>query len=125
MSKKILIVEDDNFLVSALSEYLEEEKYNVYIAKDGLEGLKLSKKIKPDLILCDINMPKMDGLSMLEKIRSSDWGKKIRIIILSNYSDEEKVLKALKHSVFTYLVKSDWELDMVVKKIKEALNKSV
>ncbi len=125
MSKKILIVEDDILLAKTLSEYLQDEGYSVYMAKDGLEGYSLTKKYKPDLVLCDINMPKMDGISMLKKIRSKDWGKKLRIMMLTNYSDEEKVLEALKHSVFNYLIKSDWELEGVVDKIKEQLNKSI
>ncbi len=125
MSKKILIVEDDIVLAKTLSEYLKEEGFKVYLAEDGLIGYDLTKKHKPDLVLCDINMPKMDGLSMLKKIRSESWGKNLRIIMLTNYSDEEKVLEALKNSVFNYLVKSDWELDRVVDKIKEQLNKSI
>ena len=125
MSKKILIVEDDTFLANTLSEYLKDEGFNVHLAENGLEGFDMCKKHKPDLIVCDINMPKMDGLTMLKKIRSNDWGKKLRILMLTNYSDEDKVLEALKNSVFNYLIKSDWELEAVVAKIKEQINKSV
>ncbi len=125
MSKKILIVEDDTVLAKTLSEYLKEEGFIVYLAEDGLEGYDLAKKNEPDLVLCDINMPKMDGLAMLKKIRAEDWGKRLRIIMLTNYSDEAKVLEALRNSVFNYLVKSDWELEKVVDKIKEQLNKSI
>ena len=125
MSKKILIVEDDILLAKTLSQHLKDEGFKVYRAKDGQEGYDLTKKYKPDLVLCDINMPKMDGLSMLKKIRSNDWGKRLRIMMLTNYSDEDKVLEALKNSVFNYLVKSDWDLERVVDKIKEQLKKSV
>ncbi len=125
MSKKILIVEDDTLLATTLSDYLIDEGYIVYLAEDGLEGYQLTEKYQPDLVVCDINMPKMDGLSMLKKIRSNEWGEKLRIMMLTNYNDEYKVLEALKNSVFNYLVKSDWELEKVVEKIKEQLNKSV
>lgn len=125
MSKKILIVEDDILLAKTLSQHLKDEGFKVYLAKDGQEGYDLTKKYKPDLVLCDINMPKMDGLSMLKKIRSKEWGKRLRIMMLTNYSDEDKVLEALKNSVFNYLVKSDWDLERVVDKIKEQLKKSV
>ena len=121
MTKKILIAEDDILLANTLATSLKEEGFEVFLAHDGLQGLSLAKKHNPDLILCDINMPKMDGISMLKKIRSSDWGKNFNFIMLTNLSDEDKVLEALKNSVFTYLVKSDWELDKVVDKIKENL----
>lgn len=121
MTKKILIAEDDTLLAKTLSTSLKEEGYEVFTGNDGLEGFTLAKEHKPDLILCDINMPKMDGISMLKKIRSKDWGKDLKIIMLTNLSDENKVLEALKNSVFTYLVKSDWELEKVVEKIKEQL----
>ncbi len=125
MRKKILIVEDDAFLANTLSDYLKEDGFSVYIASDGVEGFDLIKEHKPDLVLCDINMPNMDGLTMLKKVRSENWGKNLRFIMLTNYSDEDKVLEALKNSVFNYLVKSDWELEAVVAKIKEQLNKSI
>jgi DNA-binding response OmpR family regulator len=121
MSKKILIAEDDILLAKTLATSLKEEGYEVFLAHDGLDGLAMAKEHEPDLILCDINMPKMDGISMLKKIRSKDWGKKLKIIMLTNLSDEDKILEALKNSVFTYLVKSDWELEKIIEKIKEEI----
>jgi DNA-binding response OmpR family regulator len=121
MAKKILIVEDDELLAKTLYNSLKEEGYLVSVAYDGLEALALAEEKKMDLILLDLNMPKMDGLTMLVKLRETNWGKNIKVIILSNFNDEAKVLEALNNSVFCYLVKSDWDLDKIVLKIKEEL----
>lgn len=121
MNKKILIAEDDSNLAKALGMSLEEEGFEVFNAYDGLEGLELAKSKKPDLILCDINMPKMDGLSMLLEMRQTDWGKDISVIMLTNYSDQNNISEALKHSVFNYLVKSDWNLEQIVGEVKKKL----
>lgn len=89
---------------------------------DGIEGLKLSLKEKPDLILLDIIMPKMDGLTMLKKLREDKWGKNARVVILTNLSNGEELELAMKNKVYDFLVKSDWELDKIIKKIKERIN---
>lgn len=121
MKKTILIVEDNASLVEALSISLKEEKFEVYEAHNGEEGLAFAEKLLPDLILCDINMPKMDGLTMLSRIRETKWGANLLIIMLTNYSDHLKISQALSHSVFSYLVKSDWDLSQIVAEIKEKL----
>lgn len=122
MSKKILIIEDDLSLAKALRASLEEEKFEVLEAHDGLEGLASAEKNLPDLILCDISMPKMDGLSMLAALRKTEWGKNLSVIMLTNFSDEEKISLALKHSVFRYLVKSDWDLSQIIEEVKKEFN---
>jgi DNA-binding response OmpR family regulator len=121
MTKRILIVEDDIVLAETLSISLVEEQFQVFEAHDGEEGLSLAEEIKPDLILCDINMPKMDGLTMLSKIRETSWGKDLLVIMLTNYSDRQNISEALKHSVFSYLVKSDWDLSQIVDEVKKQL----
>lgn len=121
MKKKILIVEDDTNLAKALSISLEEEGFEVSNAYDGVEGLKLAESIVPNLILCDINMPKKDGLSMLLEMREKEWGKYIPVIMLTNYSDQHNISEALKHSVFSYLVKSDWDLEQIIGEVKKKL----
>lgn len=121
MAKKILIVEDDENLAEALSISLEEEGFEVAKAYDGLEGLTLAEKNKPELMLCDINMPKMDGLTMLANMRKTEWGKDIEVIMLTSYSDQQNISEALKHSVFNYLVKSDWDLEQIVEEVKKKL----
>lgn len=121
MRKKILIVEDDVLLVKAISYEFEQENFEVFTAGNGEDGLAMAEQHLPDLILADINMPKMDGLAMLKALRATEWGKDILVIMLTNYSDEQRVLEALSQKAFYYLVKSDWDLSQIVAKVKEKL----
>ncbi len=119
--KKVLIVEDEIELSDILSSQLKEEKIDVKVARDGEEGLEMSLKFHPDLILLDIIMPKMDGMTMLEKLRQDSWGKDVKVILLTNLSDNEKVAEAVKHKSFDYLVKADWNIKDVIKLVKDKL----
>ena len=122
----ILIVEDEIIISKTYSEELRDEVFIVFTAGDGKEGLKLALLKKPDLILLDILMPVMDGLTMMDKLRKKNiYGKKVPIVLLSNLSSgEEKIMKTVtntKNEPTSYFVKSDWDLDDVVDKIKQLL----
>ena len=120
--KKILIievVEDDAPLLSVLSERFKGEGYSVVTAMTGEEGLALALKNKPDLILLDIVMPKMDGITMFKKLRQDPWGKKANVILLTNLSADDKITKAVTElEPSYYLIKTDWKLDDIVEKVK-------
>lgn len=119
--KKILIVEDDNILRLTLNNNLAREGFEIIEAKNGEEGLVTSSREHPDLILLDIFMPVMDGITMLKKLREDSWGKDAKIIMLTNLSDKEKLAEAMAQGSFDYLVKSDWKIDDVVKKVKKRI----
>jgi len=119
--KTILVIEDEPALLGALTTKLENEGFSTLEAKNGQEGLDLALSAHPDAILLDIIMPKMDGITMLKKLREDEWGKKVLVLILTNLSDDRKVAEALEQNTFDYLVKSNWTLEDVVKKIKEKL----
>jgi len=122
--KKILIVEDEIDLREALVDKLGREEFETSGAKDGEEGLEMALRDHPDLILLDIVMPKMDGMTMLKKLREeNEWGKKVPVILLTNLSaTDEKIIKAMvENEPSYYLVKSDWKIGDVVKKVKETL----
>jgi len=124
LKKTILIVEDEALMLSALAEKLNTEGFNTLQAKDGEEGLKTALRERPDLILLDILMPRLNGLAMMRKLRSeSDWGKRVPIIFLTNLSpDEESIIEIVtKEEPTYYLVKTDWSLDEVADKIRERL----
>ena len=99
----ILIAEDEDELREHLIEYLQLFFKNVFNAKCGEEAFQLYLEKSPDIILSDINMPNLDGLSMISKIREQDL--KTKIIIMSAHSDTEKLLKAVELNLVTYLVK--------------------
>jgi len=119
--KKILIVEDEIAVTRLLSERLSKEGFMVSGAKDGAEGLKKAKKTHPDLIILDIIMPVMDGLTMLKELRKDKWGRHSQVIILTNLSDGEELATAVEHKVYDFLVKADWKLEDLIKKVKEKL----
>lgn len=119
--KIILIVEDEEPLLRAMADKLKREGYMPIGAKNGEEGLEVSLRNHPHLILLDVVMPKMDGLTMLGKLRQDAWGKEVPVILLTNLSDTERVSDALEHGVRDYLVKSYWTLEGVVNKVRAKL----
>ncbi|MBI4713615.1 response regulator [Candidatus Uhrbacteria bacterium] len=121
--KILLIVEDDAPLRRALQIVLAREGFEILEARDGKEGLELAFEKHPDMILLDIIMPVMDGITMLQKLRADDWGKEAKVIILTNLSDSEKVVEALQAGVHDFLVKTDWTINEVVEKVKDKLKK--
>jgi len=120
--KSILVVEDELSLQKVLRDKLTREGFSVLEAKDGKEGLETALLEHPDLILLDIIMPVMDGMTMLSLLRKDDWGKNANVILLTNLSEAEKVAASHAKGVYDYLVKSDWKLADVVKKVRERLS---
>jgi len=120
--KRILIVEDDALLLDSLAEAFTGAGFLVLKAKDGEEGFQQTVDNQPDLILVDILMPKMDGMTMLKNLHNKEPDKKIPTIILTNLNDSETVSKALATGAYDYLVKSDWEPKSLVQMVKEKLN---
>jgi CheY-like chemotaxis protein len=117
----ILFVEDEPTLQKLVGRFLEKEGYQVISALNGETGLELSKKLKPDLILLDLILPKKDGFEVLEELKKDEGTKDIPVIILTNLEGSGDVEKALALGATTYLVKANYELAEVVKKIKETL----
>lgn len=125
---KILIVEDEKIIRKTYADELRDHGFSMLIAGNGREGLELALLEKPDLILLDILMPIMDGLTMMSKLRKKNlYGKNVPIILLTNLSaGEEKIMQAVtKNEPAYYLVKSDWDLRQVLEKIKERLARKV
>lgn len=119
LEKKILIVEDEKILLSLYKEKFELEGFLVVTAQDGEEGLLVTKQESPDLILLDIVMPKMDGLTMAQTLRDS--GDQTPIIFLTNYDDVDRISKAMEIGPIDYLLKADWEPKDIVARVKEKL----
>jgi len=118
MAKKILIVDDENILLELLSKKFKEEGFEVEMASDGEEGFKKALEILPDLIILDVVMPKVNGLEMLAKLRNDEKGKDIKVIVLTNVKEIEKIEDAVKDGASEYLVKVEWSLENLVKKVK-------
>jgi DNA-binding response OmpR family regulator len=123
MKYKILIIDDEPALLSVLTDEFTQQGFEVITAKNGEDGLKLALKNQPDLVLLDIIMPVMDGITMLYKLREDERGKNIKVILLTNLSDPEKVTKSITQIANGYIVKSDWKIKDVVKEVNNELEK--
>lgn len=103
--KRIIVIEDNREIRENASEMLELASYVVYTACNGLEGLQIIRSNKPDLILCDIHMPIMDGYAVLENIREDPSLNMIPFIILSAFSERTEVQKGLQNGASHYIIK--------------------
>ncbi len=119
--KKILIIEDDNILSETLADNLAHEGYEIIQEKDGESGLSSALHARPDLILLDILLPKMDGLTVLHNLRKDEWGKNVPVIVMSNVTEPFGVATVVAAGVHEYLHKSDWTMDAVIKRVRDRL----
>lgn len=100
-------------LQTALADMLSAEGYQVFKASDGAQGLNLINTLSPDLVLSDINMPVMDGITMLKKVRENPQFNRLKIIMLTNYNDASKMSDVLNMNVDKYIVKAEIKLEEV------------
>lgn len=120
---KILMIEDDPFFGKLCVRVLEDEGFLIVLAKDGEKGLKKLGEERPDLVLLDIILPKMNGFEVLEGIRKNPDPElaKTPVIILSNLYSEEEEKKAKELKANGYLVKANTNSEELIKKIREVL----
>jgi DNA-binding response OmpR family regulator len=120
--KTVLVVEDETALRNVLVDKLTQEGFTVIGAVNGEEGLKLALSKHPSLILLDIFMPIMDGITMLAKLRSSDaWGKHVTVLVLTNSIDAQTISKVSGMGTTDFLIKSEWSLEALMSHIRERL----
>lgn len=121
---KILIIEDDSYISDMYRIKLENSGYEVIIASDGIEGFKALEKQKPNVILLDIVMPKMDGFNVLKMIKNDSNYKNIPVILLTNLGQEENVKRGFELGAASYIIKAHFTPSEVVEKIKGVLEKN-
>ena len=119
-AKKVLICEDTKSYLWIISQKLEESGFKVVTAENGEDGLELVKKEKPDIILLDIEMPKMDGLTMSKRLKEA--GDETPIIFLTNLGDLKHISEATETAA-DYIIKSDVNAEGIVERVKERLSK--
>ncbi len=120
---KILVVEDETFLVKIYTVKLKKEGFDVSIANDGEQAVKMAEELKPDLILLDLILPKLNGFEALERMRASAANKSTPVIVLSNLGQEEDIKRAEGLGADGYLVKANFSIQDIVAKIQETLEK--
>ncbi|MBI3952424.1 MAG: response regulator [Candidatus Doudnabacteria bacterium] len=123
MATKILVVEDEEILLTALTEELKQSGFEVVGAKDGVEGVEKAASEKPELILLDLVMPRLDGIGALKEIKAKPETKDIPVVILTNLSDYDKISDALSLGAMDYLVKANYRLEDLVNKIKTVIER--
>lgn len=119
--KKILIIEDDHAISSMYKIKFEVDGFIVSIANDGVEGLDLAKKEKPDIIMLDVILPQLDGFSVLEELKKEKQTKDIPVVMLTNLGVEEDKNKGMKLGTLDYLVKASLTPKQISIKIKQYL----
>jgi len=117
----VLVVDDEKDLREALSAALSYEGINVLTAEDGEAGLRVALSEKPALILLDITMPKKDGLEVLKDLRADEWGKEVKVIVMTAHDDMGKIAEVLEAGGDEYVVKTDVSLAEIVAKVKAKL----
>lgn len=121
IKRNILIVEDDDFFRDLLKKKLVSLGFNILEAANGEEGIELTKQKKPDLIILDLLLPNTDGFEVLSKVKTNSDTSLIPVIIVSNLGQQEDVERGLKLGAVDYLIKSQFDIDSIVTKIKGVL----
>jgi len=117
----VLLVEDDTFLANIYKTKFDMEGFKVSVSENGEEGLADAKKKKPDIILLDILLPKMDGFTVLENLKKDSTVKDIPVILLTNLGQKDDVSKGLEMGAVDYLIKAHFKPSEVVDKVNKAL----
>lgn len=117
----VLLVEDDVFLANIYQKKFEMDGYKIVIAANGETGLAEVKKKKPNVILLDILLPKLDGFAVLERLKADPETKDIPVILLTNLGQKDDVEKGLEAGAVDYLIKAHFKPSEVVQKVREVL----
>ena len=123
MAKKILLIEDEQLMIDLLKRKLTQEGYEISVAKDGIEGLEKMRKIKPDLILLDIVMPRMGGFEVMEEMIKEEELKKMPVIVISNSGQPVELDRAKQLGANDWLIKTDFDPQEVVEKVVKQIGK--
>lgn len=119
--KSILLVEDDPFLVDIYTTKLKETGFEVEVANDGEEALRKIEEKKPDLMLLDIVLPKIDGWETLKRIKENKEFEDLKVVILSNLYQKSEIEKGLKFGAIKYLIKAHFTPSEIIKEVKKIL----
>lgn len=122
--KKILLVEDDNFIIDIYITKLKEVGFSVQSAVNGEDAIAKIKQSRPDLVLLDIVLPQVTGFEFLQEIKSMPELKNVPVIVLSNLGQKKEVEKGLSLGAAKYLIKAHYTPTEVVEEIRAVLNKN-
>jgi len=118
---KILLIEDDSFLLQMYATKLDLEGFSVFEATDGEKGIRMAKKVLPNLILLDMILPKKDGVAVLTELKNDNSTKDIPVIVLSNDGQKERIDRCLALGAKDYLIKAHFIPSEVITRVQEVL----
>ena len=118
--KKVLLIEDEEALVKSMQMALED-RYEVLVALNGKEGFAKAQKEQPDLIILDILLPDINGLEILRPLQEDEKTDGIKIIVATNLGDDETISKIFAAGGKEYIVKSDWKIEDIVRKVTKVI----
>ena len=121
MAHKILLVEDDPFLLDMYSTKFKEVGFDVVVAQDGEMGIAKAREALPELILLDVVLPKKDGFEVLKVLKSDSSTAKIPVIMLTNLGLDSDVKRGLELGAQSYIIKAHFTPTEVVAKVKDIL----
>lgn len=118
----VLIIEDDKILSDMYTDAFTHSGFAVITAEDGKKGLDLALTEKPDIIILDLALPKIQGTDVMQSLRIDTWGKTVPIIVLTNLNVDGKILEAItRYSPVYCLLKASITPEEVINKAKEVL----
>ena len=120
--QKVVLVEDDEMLAEIYQTRLQLAGYNCVVAHDGANGVAIIKQELPDLVLLDLMLPQLSGDEVLKIMRESDWGKEIKVIILTNISEAEAPASLKKLPFERYIVKVNLVHNQLAEIVAETLS---
>lgn len=122
LSRKVLLIEDDPIMSRMYGRIFTARGYVVDVAHDGQEGYKRALGFKPDVILLDVMMPKVNGLELLDQLKANPKTKHIKVVLLTNLGVQAEIDKALKKGAIACLMKSDQDPPKVVDFVDKIIN---
>ncbi|MBU0613029.1 response regulator [Patescibacteria group bacterium] len=121
--QKILLIEDDKMLLEMYTAKFTREGFDIKTAENGSDGLKAAREMKPDMVLLDIIMPKLDGFATLKEIRKDENIKDVPVILLTNLGQDQDIQKGKDLGADDYFVKANHTPTEIVEKVQELLKK--
>jgi DNA-binding response OmpR family regulator len=121
--QKILLIEDDKMLLEMYTAKFTREGFDISTAENGSEGLKAAREMKPDMVLLDIIMPKLDGFATLKEIRKDEGIKDVPVILLTNLGQDQDIQKGKDLGADDYFVKANHTPTEIVEKVQDLLKK--
>lgn len=123
--KRVLIIEDDKFLIKLYSDKLTREGFEVSMAISGEEGLNKVAVEKPDMVLLDIILPQKNGFEILSEMKLNPKTKNIPVVLLTNLGQEADIKKGLELGAVNYVVKTDFSITTLAQIVRESIARRV